>query len=112
VRLRENRVLRKLCGRKSEEGGGGSRKLRDLYTSLCYWGDGIKEIETGGVFFGKPEGKGSLRRLRTEWEGRNEIDKLIECEAMDLFCLTSMELVFYLLLCSLVSFLLACWLVS
>lgn len=50
--------------------------------------------------FGKPEGKGSLRRLRTEWEGRIEIGY----EAMDLFYLSSMELVFYLFLCSLFSF--------
>jgi hypothetical protein len=80
VRLKENRVLRKLCGRKVEEGGGGCRtlhnqELRELYPSLCYWGDRIKELERGGVLFGRPEGKGSLRRLRTEWEDRIEIDK-------------------------------------
>jgi hypothetical protein len=78
--LRENRVLRKLCGRRREEGGGGCRRLhnedlRDLYPSLCYWGYQVKEMERGGVLFGKPEGKGSLRRLRTEWEGKIEIDK-------------------------------------
>jgi len=55
VWLRENRVLRKLCGRKREKGGGGCRtlhkeELRDLYPSLCYWGDRIKEIEREEVF--------------------------------------------------------------
>jgi hypothetical protein len=77
--LKENRVLRKLCGSGGGEVGGGCRtlhneELRDLYPSLWYWGDQIKEIETGGVLFGKPERKGSLRRLRTEWNGKIEID--------------------------------------
>jgi len=80
VQLKENRVLRNLCGRNKVEGGGGYRtlhkeELRDLYSSLCYWGYQIKEMERGGVLFGKPEEKGSLRRLRNEWEGKVEIDK-------------------------------------
>jgi hypothetical protein len=73
LRFRENGVLRKLCGRKREKGGGGCRtlhkdELHDLYPSLCYWGDQTKEMERGGGLFGKLEGKGSLRRLRPKWK--------------------------------------------
>lgn len=52
-----------------------NEELRDLYPLLCYWGDQIKEMEGGGFLFGKPEGKGSLRRLRIEREGKIKIDK-------------------------------------
>lgn len=73
-------MLRKFCERKKEEGVGGCRtlhneELRDLYHLLCYWGEEIKEMEGKGFLFGKPEGKGSLRILRTEWEGKIKIDK-------------------------------------
>jgi hypothetical protein len=70
VRLKENRVLRKLCGRKRVEGVEVSEHCRTrgfviCAPLLCYWGNKIKEMERGGVLFDKSEGKGSLRRLRT-----------------------------------------------
>jgi len=49
-----NRVLRTIFGPKREEVAGGWRSLHDeephnMYASPHYWGDEVKEGETGGT---------------------------------------------------------------
>ena len=93
LRVFENRVLRRILGRKRDGLTGEWRKLHneelnDLYSSLnivrviksrrIRWAGHVARMEEGRgvhkVLVGKPEGKRTLRRTRRRWEDNIKMD--------------------------------------